>query len=209
MFVSGKPRAGKTWWAFTKLLVNEIRTSKRFIVTNISVDLEELAGVLHEDYGETYDLRHRVRMLNENETGRFWLHPAPGVDITATRSIGEEEGEEGAALDVVEQKKKKKKPLVVPDFSCVPDPGTLFLIDECHVFFSARRWQRTGDDCLYYCSQHAKLTHDVILISQNLKQVDSQLRELAQEYHYLRNHSKERQWLGLMKRRGSSAVGCI
>ncbi len=203
VFVTGKPRSGKSYWSFHKLLVNELRVSKRKICTNIHVRQEELAEQLQRDYGSDFDVRHRLRILTDQESLHFWRFWGPGIECEKLTEVFIREDplivrwyeEHGIPLP-----DKAAKPFLAPDFTYgYPDEGVHFLIDEVHVFFNARRWQSTGDEALYAASQHAKLTQDWALITQNLKQVDSQLRGVAQEFHYLRNHAKEKSWGGFIK----------
>jgi hypothetical protein len=67
----------------------------------------------------------------------------------------------------------------------------LYVIDEVHEFFNARRWADTGEDALHYLSQHRKLGDDVICITQSIGNVDKQFRSVAQDFTYVRNHGKE------------------
>jgi len=59
-------------------------------------------------------------------------------------------------------------------------------------FFNARAWAETGNDVLFYLSQHAKLGDTVICITQHIGNVDKQFRSVAQDFTYLRNLGKEK-----------------
>lgn len=194
-FVVGKPRAGKSYWSFHKLLVEELRTSDRMICTNIAVIPEELAATLQEDYGTDFGIRKRLRILTEEECFKFWWHYGPGLTIQGSKVVGAADGDaDGKGPDG-----KKVRNITVPDFAERQLFRVHFLIDEAHIMFPARRWYLIGDECMYTASQHAKLGDDWTFITQNLKQIDSQLRGLGQEFHYLRNHGKEKAWGGFFK----------
>ncbi len=70
--------------------------------------------------------------------------------------------------------------------------GVAYYIDELHLHFNAREWQKTGKAAIYYLSQHRKANNDVIWITQSIENVDKQFRSLTQDYTYLRNHRNEK-----------------
>lgn len=87
-----------------------------------------------------------------------------------------------------------------PDFSPrqSPDyPGSLYIIDEIHLFFGARDWQKVGSEAQYFISQHGKLRCDILAISQNPEKVDKNFRRDAQDFTVVRNLGNERQYLGV------------
>ncbi len=67
------------------------------------------------------------------------------------------------------------------------DEGTLIALDEVHLYFNARKWMETGDECLHYLSQHGKLGDDVICITQHPENVDKQFRSVAEDYAVVSN----------------------
>jgi len=73
-----------------------------------------------------------------------------------------------------------------------PLEGRLFILDEAHIAFNSRKWQTTGDDVLFYLSQHRKLGDDVICITQSAGNLDKQFRSVAQDFVRCRNHSTKR-----------------
>jgi len=174
-FISGKPGGGKSFYAL-KLLVEELRLTNRNISTNLPLKLEQLAEYLHEKYDSTFNMSTRIRILTEQEMGSFWLHPAKGVDITERRSVT-----------------IRERTSSVPNFEVRnATGGTFYILDEIHLQFNARNWQNTGEDCIYYLSQHRKLGDDVIAVTQHVGNVDKQFRSMTQDYTFLRNFNKER-----------------
>jgi len=178
-FVSGKPGGGKSYYSL-RLIVDELVRGKRNIVTNLSVKIPDLAEYLAKKYdGNTFGISERLRVLTENETAQFWLYPCKHFSITKT-------------IEIVVRKDRISR----PDFGeREPYGGTLFVIDEIHLYFNARNWQSTGEDCLFYLSQHRKLGDDIVAVTQHINNVDKQFRSIAQDFSYVRNMAKERMGL--------------
>jgi hypothetical protein len=173
-YICGKPGGGKTYIG-VKQICDELKDphSNRFIVTNIELRLPELAEWCHEHCQHEVNLAERIRVLDEAETGEFWLYePHRKFD---------------RRKDIV----MARRTMSVPDFEDRASRGTLYVIDEVHIPFGARDWQATGTDATYFLSQHRKLQCDVILITQHPEQCDKALRRLAQEYMSVRNLDRE------------------
>lgn len=172
-YICGKPGGGKSYVAVAQICA-ELQSGKgRNIVTNIALNLPELAQWCHKNVKEEVNLDERIRILDEEETAEFWLYE-PHFKYEDRKTI-----------------KKGKLSMEVPDFGLRGLPGTLYVIDEVHVYFGAREWQSTGPDCTYFLSQHRKMACDVILVTQHPEQTDKALRRLAQEYMTVRNLSRE------------------
>jgi len=172
LFFSGKPRGGKTLRAFF-LLVQELIHGKRNIVTNIDIDLDALQWFLNEQ-GVVCDVWKRVTILTPEQVPEFYRYRGSNVVLDMTGN--------------------QKSPIAIAASTEHPvcGLGVLYALDELHIFFNARRWKDTGDACLWYLSQHAKLGDDVYAITQSIANVDKQFRSVAQEFRYLRNFSKEK-----------------
>ena len=176
-YITGKPRGGKSYLA-VEAIYKELcdPKSQRFVVTNIALNFEHIAewlakdGVKHE-----VNLRRRVRVLNDEETGEFWCYE-PHFEFKNRKTI---------------KVNRRGTEIEVPDFtyedgsargdSTKDNPGTFYVIDEVHIFFPSRAWQRTGEDCTYFLSQHGKLKCDVCMVTQHVDQCDKALRRLAQD----------------------------
>jgi len=179
-FYTGKPRGGKTHLAVETILAEMLKPleKRRAVVTNIRLDLDYLVEVMHNEGVDIGQIDEQVRILTDEETGEFWTC-VPGHDLTDRTQT--KVNRRGGILDA-------------PDLHLVGEwfpNGILYVIDECHIFYPAREWQKTGSDCTYYLSQHGKLKHDVILVTQHPDQCDKALRRLAQEYAAVRNLSRE------------------
>jgi len=68
--------------------------------------------------------------------------------------------------------------------------GVLNVTDESWKDFNSRDWQKTGKGVLYYASQHRKLGDDWLIVTQNTKQIETALRQVAQDFWVVRNHGK-------------------
>lgn len=66
---------------------------------------------------------------------------------------------------------------------------TLIVVDECSIIWNAREWQSNKNrmDWLKFFTQHRKLGYNMIVISQNDRQVDKQIRS---QFEYEIKHRK-------------------
>lgn len=178
-FICGKPGGGKSLFAM-RLITDELRRGQRTIVTNVAVKLGELNA-----YCPGSDVVRRVRVLDMEETRRFWLYRQIGWTV---RSCTEEQEHRGKLLDFSQ----------CDDFSIEGAPaksafdlgGVLYVIDEAHLFFAARDWAKTGRHAAWYLTQHRKLGDDVVCVTQAIEQVEVAFRRLAEDYTYVANLSK-------------------
>lgn len=173
-FVTGRPRGGKSYYSVLQVL-EELRKTERQIITNLPLNLELLAEWCNEHIEKPVDIRKRVRILNEGEVRKFYLFRVGGEDPVSLVIPGLKE--------------------TMPDFSSRQQPefpGTLYVIDEVHIYFSARSWQTAGEAVEFFCSQHGHLRCDVIFVTQHCEKVDKNFRRNAQEYILMRNCGNER-----------------
>lgn len=207
-FISGKPGGGKTLYS-VKLIIDELVHGHRLIVTNVPLKLDRINEYLqtrHEKaYGalkmavsvqsgelgspvsaherqciaeETRHITNRILIIGDDDMARFFTFRGNGVRL---ESVSNEDWRKG----------------VRPDFKTVNDVGIFYVLDEIHIAFNSRAWALTGNEVLYYLSQHRKLGDDVVCITQSVSNVDKQFRSVAQDYTYIRNLSKQR--AGLFK----------
>lgn len=172
-FISGKPRGGKSLYAFM-LIINELLYGSRIIMTNLPIKRPELNAYLQERYPDKQiDLFDRLIILSDDETKVFWTIRPNGFKIEPLTELDWKSGKR-------------------PSFAGRTDTGVFYVIDEIHNFFNARAWAETGRDVLFYLSQHAKLSDTLICVTQHIGNVDKQFRSVTQDYTYLRNISKEK-----------------
>lgn len=191
-FILGKPGAGKGILAMHKIL-EELRTGDRCIVTDLAVRMnpwnrkirkngrvrnmpqQGLLGYLVETYGTTFKAESRLHVLDEKHSHEFYLWRVVNgklVDMPANRDVrtnAVQEFDPSIALET---------------------GGVLYVTDEAWSILGARNWQNTGKGVLFYAAQHRKLGDDWLVVTQHSKQIDTAVRQVAQSYWVVRNHSK-------------------
>jgi len=175
--LTGKPRAGKSLLALRRI-VQELSAGHRVVVTNLAIKLPELAAYLQKKYPhKNIDLLQRLRLLTDEQTKHFWLYRRPEVP-----------GDEGRVDGVTtEQEKKGQFPTWPAKYRAV-----LYVIDEAHIHFDARRWMEAGHSLTFYNSQHGKLDDETYFVTQFLDLVDKRLKGFAQLYIYVVNQGLRR-----------------
>ncbi len=176
-FISGKPGDGKSLRAMM-IIEEELRLTKRNIITNLAIKVPQLAEELNQRYGDSFDINLRLRILTPEELLNFWLYPAPGVDLDPRTRV-KWEAANGRKMDV-------------PDLSGIETAapeGALVVVDEAHIPFGARSWQANGTDGFYFLSQHRKFKFDVLLVTQHVENVDKQFRSVASGFVYMKNRT--------------------
>lgn len=164
--ICGKPGAGKTLFT-VRLIVDELRRTRRPIVTNVPLRL----GALNE-YCQEGDVCSRVFLLKDEELGAFWEHRGPRRGVYRAERVGNRE----------HQRYEVDK----------DDIGVLYVLDEVQVVFNARDWATLGKGALFYLSQHRKLGDDVIWSSQAVTLVDKQFRLVTQDFTVISNNAKKK-----------------
>lgn len=205
-FICGKPGGGKSLYAM-RLILDELLHGQRPIVTNMAINFSELwlhlvgAGYLNTlenvrriAEGSAYDpdvhirydgpqhIRDRVLILDEVQLRRFFCFR--GFD-----------GKEDVEYVTTDEWKTGKR----MSFTSLTH-GVFYVLDEVHIAFPARDWANTGQQVLYYLSQHRKLGDDVLCVTQHLDNLDKQFRTMAQDFTWIRNLSKIK--MGLFKMPG-------
>lgn len=182
-FIVGKPRNGKTYYAF-RLLVDRIIKSKTYIVTNLVIDLDALQIYLIKKHNITYRVHDRIRQITDAEMVDFWLVRKHGDILKAP----DYDQSKGSMIDF--------SPLLGGEYGTLDEAsgkwalnGTDYYIDECHVVWPSRGcMNKTSRHQDYYFSQHGKLGDTVYLITQNTKLVDQNLIRFAQDFTYCTNY---------------------
>ena len=182
-FISGKPGGGKSLFA-TRIVVDELALPqwveergqkvrcRRYVVTNLALQLAELQEYLHINKGIECHVADWVTLLDEEQMRRFFLYRG-GERI----------------LPAPDDRER------MPDYSSISSdggPSVTYVLDELHLFFNAREWEKTGKWCLHYLSQHRKLGDEVYAVTQFVMNVDKQFRSVAQDFTYVRNERLEK-----------------
>jgi len=174
---------GKSLWA-TIQGATELEKSDRFIVTNIALNLPEWAEFAHQYIKPAVNVNVRVRELTKEQARTWWLY-LPGKDLRDLEEVSQRQP--GAPVHSV--------------YGTTLEPwwqrGCLYLIDEVHLLYSAREWQKSGQDVESYMSQLRKLNDDLWLITQHPGKVDKNFRRNATEWWYVRSMARARLLLGV------------
>lgn len=195
MVICGKPRGGKSLYAVMQLCY-ELRNTQRFIVTNLPLDLEQVAEWAGKYGISATEVRRRVRLLSDAETSRFWLFDPEGMITEAvTVKVG----------DIYQKCKwesrgREAEQVVMPDFSSRQHPsypGVAAFIDEAHIHFGARATLKRSDELTFFLSQHGHLRYDVWFISQHPAKLDKHIRVDAQDWTVVSNLGNVKGWLGV------------
>lgn len=176
--VTGKPRAGKSYYTLM-CVIKELADGRRCVVTNLPLNVGELAAYLQARYPtRSIDVLQRLRVLTPAETQKFWLYRRPETPADPT----------GRVDDVTPEQERRGQ------FPTWPDKylDVLYVIDEAHIHFDARRWAEAGHSLTYYNSQHAKLGDHVYFVTQFLDLIDKRVKGFAQEYIYVVNQGFRR-----------------
>jgi len=180
-FDSGKPGGGKTKLAVMEL-VDELRRSKRFIVTNMAIRLDpwvDGAGVpraglcraMMDKYGDNFDARDRVVLLTDEQVKRFYAVRPRMVDGFREVRTLPPEADGRFRLN-----------------HAAGDEGVCYFVDEAHEFFSARDWAKTGKEVLSWASQQRRAGDDAWFVTQVVGNVEKQLRGVSQQCVLVVNH---------------------
>jgi len=182
-FICGKPGGGKSLYAM-RLVADELLKGSRPVVTNLAINFSELWVYLksHGYSGGDVHIRSRVRILEETELKHFFCFR--GYD-----------GVEDVAYVDNDQWKLKER----MSFTGLTH-GVFYVLDEVHLAFPSRDWANTGQQVLWYLSQHRKLGDDVLCVTQHLDNLDKQFRTMAQDFTFIRNLNKIK--MGLFKMPG-------
>jgi len=209
-FVCGKPGGGKSLFG-VRLIVKELLTGNRQIVTNVAVKIDELRKYLEAE-GFTGELERRIQVLDGDEPRTFFLyrgrgqafHQSPRAKdlgpvldcsrqyIETARLAADMQGE-----GVVIHEDSDGRKYCLPGNGKGRPGGVLYVIDEVHVHFDSRAWASIGPSATFYNTQHRKLSDDCVFITQHVELVEKRFRLLAQEFVYLRNLGKTKFGFGV------------
>lgn len=191
-FVTGKPGGGKGLVCM-RAIIDELRNGDRPIITNLAVKLLPwvrrmkrngsvkwvpqlgLKSFLLKEYGKDFDCEKRVHLLSDEQAGEFYLYRVSNGELIKADAVRDKDGK-------------------IVQFDTAPalaNSGVLYIVDEAWKFYGAREWQSTGKGVLFYSAQHRKFGDTLLLCTQNTKQVDTALRQVAEDFWVCTNHSKK------------------
>jgi len=162
---TGKPGAGKTYVGCVLRIIEELERGNRHIVTNASVDLAALNAYFQVKGRKFVDVFTRVRLITREEAGEFWRFRG---DYTVLPQGGTKD------VETVDKFSRGR-------------PGCMYVIDEAHVLFDARKWAKSAEALTFYNSQHRKFEDLCIFVTQFLKLLEVRVRGFAEFFHVLKN----------------------
>ena len=161
--LTGKPGAGKSYFA-TRVIIAEITEGKnRPIVSNVPINKEKLREYVGKDF-----YYYPLETYTDNKAF-FSNRGYYKLDVA----------DQGANVDFA--------PLLKED-----DDGVLFIIDEAHLYFNARNWKHMPQATLSYITTIRHVGDSLIWMCQKFTDIDSQIRGKTQAFHLLRNLEKEK-----------------
>lgn len=179
--ISGKPGGGKSYYSVS-LIIKELLSTKRPIVTNIPLNLIAMQNYFEHVLESPIDVYERITILTPDQFGDFWRFRGNGF---LAENITPKQFADGMR----------------PDWDLYPQGGVAYFLDEVHEYLNSRQWASTGPLLLYYIAKHRHLGDDVFWITQSVMNVDKQWRSTTQDYSYCRNWSKEK-FKGFVKGKG-------
>jgi hypothetical protein len=161
--LTGKPGAGKSYFA-TRLIIAEIKEGKnRPIVTNVPINKKKLREYVGKDFYyyplETYT-DNKAFFSNR---GYYKLENIPDSENVDFEPLLKEN-----------------------------DEGVLFIIDEAHLYFNARNWKHMPQATISYITTIRHVGDSLVWMCQKFSDIDSQIRGKTQAFHLLRNLQKEK-----------------
>lgn len=169
---TGKPGAGKSYGALCAI-IDELQFGDRDIVTNVSLHMAELNAYFQRSGRNFVDVFARVRLITREQAREFWrFRGRLTMRPDRVDRKGELVGETAASAlgETVEGQ-----------------PGVFYVIDEAHILFDARNWQKSADSLTFYNSQHRKLGDELLFVTQFLKLIEMRVRGFAERFYVFRN----------------------
>jgi len=197
--LTGKPGAGKSYGALL-LILEELERGDKYIVTNMALLLPMLNEYYQRGGRRFIDVYERIRLISREEAGEFWrfrgtfsMRKPPKV-LTRGRDIKKLKIGAGAVIsdDDLEESYNVVDALswyVLPGM-----PGVLYVIDEAHILFDARNFQRTAKELTVYNSQHRKFVDDVIFVTQFLDLLEKRIRGFCEIFIVYKNFAGNKMW---------------
>jgi len=191
--ILGKPGGGKGVYSVEKFIIEELIRGERPIITDMSIHVEPWVRVtkgllgakrfkpeigmrnyLLMKYGKDFNIRERVFTVSDEQGKEIYLYR-----------------KNCKGLIKCEPKRDEKGRVVSYDTTpAIENGGVLYVSDEAWQKFGSRDWQETGKGLLYYAAQHRKLGDTWLIVTQNTKQIETQLRQVTQDFRVVKNHGK-------------------
>lgn len=185
--IVGKPRNGKTLYAFIRMVNKHLIASDSYIITNLVIDIDALQDYLIRR-GINCNVRDRLRMISDDEMRDFWLIRKYPV-LIKPEDYDSSKSTHNIDYSPVFNDSRFHSSAPSSATGKVSLAGTVYIIDEAHTVWSARGcMSRNSRHSDFYFSQHGKLNDTVYLITQNTKLIDVNLVRFSQDFSYCINH---------------------
>lgn len=191
--LTGKPGGGKGAVASDQI-EQELVYGDRAILTSLAVRVQPWVrwvrvlgfkvkpkpeigwkAYLQDKYnGRDFDVEKRLIYLNEDEAKEFYLRRKNCSGVVVLEAQRDSKGR-------IESYDTK---------GALENGGVMYVIDEAWRDFGARDWQNTGKGAIFYTAQHRKLGDTVFFVTQHTKQIETALRQVAQDFWVVTNHAK-------------------
>lgn len=181
--IYGKPGGGKSYWTTARVILDEILTTDRVIVTNVVLRIDAWVPYLVKIGRPEIAFHERVLLIGDDnvrlngalygdeDVKNFWRFR--GVDQILP-ALTDEQIKEGVRPEIE------------------PGRGVHYVLDELHEHLNSRQWMKTGALLLWYIAKHRHYGDDVTWITQSVANVDKQFRSVTQDYTLVRNYGKEK-----------------
>jgi len=171
---TGKPGGGKSYATLLSIL-DELEHGDRDIVTNVSLNLSELNAYFQRKGREFVDVFSRVRLIEKEDCREFWRFRGRFTVLPDSRLNGESAVSSLAGL-------------------VAGQPGVFYAIDEAHILFDSRNWQKSADSLTFYNSQHRKLRDELVFVTQFLGLIEKRVKGFAEMFHVYKNFGGLKFW---------------
>lgn len=174
---SGTPGSGKSFH-LAKDIFSRLRVRKKPVIANfeINLDIVRLNCLGNLKMRLTDLFRHSFRHYNKKKgkIGTFFYRDNSELTVEWLEQYAREHHKFGR------------------------EGQTLLIIDECATIFNARAWNATDrQKWIVFFQQHRKLGYNVILVSQNDRLIDRQIRAFV-EYEVKHRSVKNYNWMGIL-----------
>lgn len=187
---------GKTL-SMVHFLTEELIRTERYVVTNIPMQLPELAEYLdrvcQKRKVRVPDIARRLLCITTAEALNFWRYRS-GQFVLPEWDGKDEKGKLLPEEDLLSESEKYWTQIGEKSGSGLP---VTYFISEAHRYFNAKRFQRVSVVAELYVTHHRHLHDEVFFDTQYPSQLAVALRELTEEWHVLRNDYNRR--IGFVK----------
>lgn len=177
--VTGKQRAGKTYYCVEKVIVYYLKNSDRHIYTNLPIYPHKIAMHCATSFLQINDYMERIHLFIDyrkhyvkyfkNADSVFW-------NFSRFNKSGNH---------LIRKEKTRELWNVVK-------PNSVIVLDECYEIFNAMDYvdsskKDTRRELLSFCRQHGHYKLDIFLVSHNMSDLDKFIRNGTQYLYMIRN----------------------